>query len=110
MRNIDVQLKKKIMRRVYGTFFVRKVSSPFAVKLYILVSFTGFLISQISLGNVVANMPQVTNLGALYRFSTSAFLNTEMIVQLLSLGALIATVLLFKDVVKIYFTPTSVTA
>lgn len=107
MENINTQLKKKIMRRVYLAYFLRKAFNPLTMKAYLIVSFAGFIASQVSLANVVANMPSVTNISALYLFSTSAFLNTEFAIQLLSVGVLIAIFLLLKDIVKTYsiFTP-----
>lgn len=109
MKNINTQLKKKIMRRIYFTFFLRKVFNPLATKMYVLASFVGFIATQVSLVNVVANMPNVTNIGALYIFSTSAFLNTEFVIQLLFVGMLSATFLLLKDIVNIYSVSSHVT-
>jgi len=102
MQNIDIKLKKKIMRRIYFMFFLQKVFNSFAVKVYALISFVGFMIVQVSLVNVIANMPNMANINALYRFFVSAFLNTEFIVQALTLGALTATLLLLKDIAKTY--------
>ena len=106
MQRIDTQLKKKIMKRIYFAYFLRKVFNPFTMKIYALISFAGVLASQVSLVNVIANMPSATNVGALFRFYVSAFLNTEFAVQLLSVGALVAISLLFKDIVKTYSTYT----
>jgi len=105
MERINEQLKKKIMRKVYLTFFLRKVFNPMAIKLYMLATFLGTSVSFVSFGSVLANTPRITDIGALYSFSTSAFLNTEFAVQFLSAGALLAIFLLMKDIVKIYFTP-----
>ncbi len=110
MENINIQLKKKIMRRVYLTYFLRKVFNPLAIKVYLLASFIGFITVQVSLANVFANMPSVVNIGALYRFSVSAFLNTEFAVQLLSVGVLVAIFLLLKDIVNTHPVSTTVTA
>jgi len=105
MEHINEQLKKKIMRRVYITFFLKKVFNPVAVKLYTLTVFLGVSVSFVSFGSVLANMPRVTDIVALYNFSTSAFFNTEFAVQFLSTGALLAIFLLMKDIIKIYFIP-----
>jgi len=83
--------------------------NPLAIKAYLLVSFVGVIALQVSLTNVAANMPSVTNIDALYRFSSSAFLNTEFVVQLLSVGTLVAIFLLLKDVVKTYSISTPAT-
>lgn len=90
-------------------YFLRKVFNPFAVKAYLLVSFAGFIVSQVSLVDVVANMPSVTNIGALYVFYTSAFLNTEFIIQLLSVGVFVAIFLILKDIVKTYSNTIAIT-
>jgi len=105
MENINTQLKKRIMRRVYTTFLIRKILSPLAVKMYVLAAFVGFSVQFVSVGNVVANMPRLTDLSALYNFSTSAFLNTEFAMQILSAGVLVAIFLLLKDIVKMHSTP-----
>jgi hypothetical protein len=110
MENINTQLKKKIMRRVYFTYYLRKVFSPLAIKAYLLISFVGFISSQVSFANIMANMPSITNISALYHFYTSAFLNTGFIVQLLSVGMLLAIFLLLKDIVKTYAPHTLTTA
>lgn len=108
--NDITQLKKKIMRRVYLAFFLRRMASPLAVKSYMLVAFLGFLVSQVSVSNVAANMPRVTDIAALYRFSLGAFLNTEFIVQLLSVGIVLAMFLLLKDMAKMHLAPHLVSA
>jgi len=105
MERINEQLKKKIMRRIYLTFFLRNVFNHLTVKLYMLTVFFGVSVSFVSFGSVFANMPRITDIGALYNFSASAFLNTEFVVQILFTGIVIAIFLLMKDIVKTYSTP-----
>lgn len=100
MESINKKLKNRIMRRVYLRFFVRKVFAPTPVKLYIVASFVGFIVSRVSIGNVIENTPQVFNIGAFYNFSVSAFMNTEFVIQVLSVGVIIATFLLVRDLTK----------
>lgn len=109
MENINIQLKKKIMRRVYFSYFLQRVFNSFTLKAYALVFFAGVIVSQVSMTNVLANMPRLTEVNALYRFSASAFLNTEFIIQILSVGALIVIFLLLKDITKTYLTATPIT-
>lgn len=102
MENIDEQLKNKIMRRIYIQFFIRKIFSPLLVKLYVMVSFLSFIVANISVGNVVANSPSIFDVNSVYNFSLSAFINTEFIIQILSVGVLMVIILLAKDTVRIY--------
>ena len=104
MERINKKLKKRIMRRIYFMFFLRKMTSSFAIETYALVSFIGFLLSLVSFKNVFANMPSVTNVPALYNFYTSAFLNTEFVVQVLFAAAAGVLFLLVKDIIKLHST------
>jgi hypothetical protein len=104
MGYINAKLKKKIMRRVYFIFFLRKISSSFSLKFYTLASFITFLILNVSLKNILRNMPNITDITALFNFSISAFTETEVIVQFFSIGVIIITTLLLKDISKIYNT------
>lgn len=106
MEKTNTQLKKKIMRRIYLTFLLRKVFNPVTLKVYTLAVFYGFLATKISLNNVIENMPNITDIGALYNFYTYAFLNTEFTVQVLLVGVIIAALSVFKDVVKNYLNNT----
>jgi len=86
MERINEQLKRKIMRRIYFMFAVRKALSPVALKLYAFIALLWFGVSQVSMGNIIANMPQVTNVSAFYDFYTSALVNTEFAVQMILAG------------------------
>lgn len=80
------ELKKKIMRRVYTIYVLRKVFNPLMYRLYLLVALLGGVASFVSISNVVANMPRY-GISNLYDFSMYAFLHTEVTVQVLTLGA-----------------------
>lgn len=105
MEHINKKLKKRIMRRIYLSFFLRKATGVFAIEVYAFVFFAGVLLSSVSLKNIFANMPKLTDVPALYTFYVSAFLNTELLVQFLLMGVFAAAFMLFKDIVKLYNAP-----
>ena len=90
---MDKLLTKKIMRRIYLMYVLRRATSARAVKLYVMLISTASVASLVSLSNVLANMPSLLDLRATLAFTLSAFLNTGVYVQLmvaLFLGALVA--------------------
>lgn len=86
------------MRRVYFTYVMRRALHPLMMKVYALFAvFVGLSVFT-SLGNVVENAPH--DLGALYTFSTYAFLNTQAAVQALVVGGVCVLVWLFADMLR----------
>ena len=72
-------IQKRVMRRVYAIFLYRMVARPRTLKVSVLLlSFTA-LLSLISFPNVVSNVPGDPL--QMLSFFTSAFLETEIIVQ-----------------------------
>ena len=93
------KLKKRIMRRVYFLFFARKAIGPTAVKLYTLMLSSVGIVSLVSVGNVVSNMPQ-SNATEVFNFALYALTHTELIVQLFVFATLAATLWLTRDVIR----------
>lgn len=92
------KLRKKIMRRVYALYVMRRLLSPLALKAYTLVLlFTGTA-ALVSVSNVFKNMPQLGDVGGILYFSLAAFLNTEVLVQMLVVGMVIFLAMLARDV------------
>lgn len=92
----QLQLRNKIMRRVYILYVLRRALSPRAVKLYILGVFALELspfLPYLSIQNIFANMPPLYNPKALFVFHTVAFMHTQLIVQisLIAVGLVLAT-------------------
>jgi len=96
----NTQLKNNIMRKVYMAFWARKLSSSLAVKTYALIAFVGIMAIQVSMKNVFLNMPNTFDIAAIWRFSASAFANTELIVQALAVGAIASIVFVAKELMK----------
>lgn len=79
------------MRRVYLAYAVRTVFSQRAVRFIpfalVFIELTPFL-PFVSLNHIISNMPNITNLKSLYSYQVSAFMNTELVVQV-SFAALV---------------------
>ena len=91
-----LSLKRNIMMRIYLIFFIRKLKSPFAFKVSLLVLSLFSINLAVSLQNVIANTPG--NPVGLYYFGTNAFLNTQLAVKMMTLTVLGATLFLLKDI------------
>lgn len=92
-------LKKKIMRRVYTIYLLKKIINPFAFKVYALaISVTG-VVSLVSVTDILANIP---NLGSssIFNFSYNAFVNTEITVQALVISLTMFMLWLIADGVR----------
>lgn len=80
----EIELKDRIMRRVYLAYTLRKALSANAVRLYVVAIVAAELSPLspfISLNHVIANMPSVTNIKAMLVFNYFAFLHTHIFIQ-----------------------------
>lgn len=82
-------LKKRIMRRVYLTFLMRKLREPFIVQmcLLFLLGVSSFL--AISIKSIFINTPKTFAFSELYHFYSYAFMHTEVFVKLLIVTLLV---------------------
>lgn len=79
----DVQLKKSIMRRVYGVYAVRKLTSPTArMAAFFIICLA--VASSVSMPNVIANTIHASNMLA---YVLSALAGTKVYIQLGVLAA-----------------------
>lgn len=92
------QLQKRIMRRVYAVFFMKRAVGPTALKLYTLMLASAGIVSLVSVGNVFANMP--ADIAGVLVFVFYALSHTEFIVQLFVFGTLGAALWLVRDIVQ----------
>lgn len=83
MYSQESPIQKRVMRRVYVIYAARKLAQPRVLKLGALLGCFVVLASWTSLPHVWSNMPG--NPVELLSFFTSAFAETEMLVQLASL-------------------------
>lgn len=96
----NIVLQKKIMRKVCWTCYLRRVINPFMIKIYALLAVIVGVASTVSITNVIANMPSISNFTGLYSFYMYAFNNTEILVKAFVVGIALFTILLIVDVIK----------
>lgn len=89
-------LSQRIMRRVYVVYMLRRATSPTALRIYSLLALFVGIVSLVSVGNVIANLP-AEGFFSFYDFSMYAFMHTELVVQLLVVGALVFSLWLVRD-------------
>jgi len=94
------KLKKRIMRRIYVLFVLRKLINAKAMKAYTVTGFIYGVLSLVSIGNIVANMPQISDLSGLLTFVLYALTHTEFVVQILIFGTLAVSLWLVKDIAQ----------
>jgi len=102
----DIQLKKRIMRRVYAAWTLRQITSAPLVKLYIIVALVWQSSQYISAGHVFANSPGLSELSAYYTFFASAFSNTETSAQFLLVGTVALALWFARDIIARFLHPT----
>jgi hypothetical protein len=93
------ELQKRIMRRVYLISFARRLFSPILVKWYILLAIFWKGSQFVSVSNVLTNLAG-TKVKSLYGFSASAFVHTELIVQVFLLVGGVVLLLMLRDIFK----------
>jgi len=99
----NINLKNRIMRRVYLISFIRRVLSPVAVKLYVTAFLFSLLLVNVSVSNVLANTRSFAP-GDLIYFYKFAFMNTEILTQISLLGILsLAGLIVFSNLRIILF-------
>jgi hypothetical protein len=85
------------MRRVYAVWALKKLTSPFAMKLLVLAGVLRQSFSMVSVPNVIKNSPSFFNPVASSEFLSRAFMNTEISVQLLVIAILSLSLWLIRD-------------
>ncbi len=89
MHNREDELRRRIMRRVWGIYVMRRLTGVQA-RVVILAVAAFAVLSSVSVSHVIKNALQVQGLPAFLNFSISAVERTSLLVQLcLILGMLI---------------------
>ncbi len=94
----DSVLQKSIMRRVYFIWGVRQLANPLFLKIAVLAVFLWQVKEAVFVRQVFANMVNY-EITELFNFLSAAFLNTDVVVQVATLGIGILSVLLVRDIV-----------
>lgn len=92
-------LKNSILRRVYAIWFLKKITQPFYVKMYITILLLWQFIGNVSVINVFKNMPP-NNVGGSFIFFENAFLGTEIFVQAIILGSIILVLFVVRGLFR----------
>ncbi len=88
-------MKNKIMFGVYLIYLSRKLRSPFVAESFAFVIFVLLLSIFVSIPSVLSNM---SNSQDFVRYFTIAFSNTNSVVQIILVLALIPAIFLMKDI------------
>ncbi|MBI2045899.1 MAG: hypothetical protein HYT28_00530 [Parcubacteria group bacterium] len=91
-------LRQRIMRRVYAVWILKNVVRPLLIKGSIAVAFIWEMKQTVSLRHVFANIPNPTDMGAVYNFFSYAFTHTETAVQVLSFALAALGLWMIRDV------------
>ena len=89
---------QRIMRRIYAVWILKNVVRPILIKGSIFVVFVWEMRQTVSLRHVFANIPDPSNIGAVYNFFSYAFAHTEVAVQALFVGLALLGVWMMRDI------------
>ncbi len=88
---------RRVMGRVYAVYFLRRISKPLFVEIFLFGVCTSIISLMVSLSHIITNaehVPDASAITPLFRFFWSAFLNTSGVVKVLS-TALALVIILF---------------
>ena len=91
-------VSKQVMRRVYFIWGVRQFANPLFLKIAVLAVFLLQVKEAVFVRQVFANMANY-EISELFHFWSAAFLHTDIIVQVATLGIGILSVILARDII-----------
>lgn len=97
----NLQLKKRIMRRVYAVWFMREVAPPLALQLLVLGALLVGIHEFVSVKFVLRNaLHSVSGIPSLIDFAAAAIRNTGFIPQILLTSSFLLAALILRDLRK----------
>src|SRR3972149_5787269 len=101
---MNSELKNRIMRRVYGIWFVKKVLPYVAAETAVFTGFLYFIGHEVYVANVIKYASSVLtgNMAhpmAFVSFALDIFIHTELVVQVSVLGALLMVSFVFRNLI-----------
>ena len=102
MNTLD--LKRKIMNRVYILFLIRKLKSPVVFEVVIFALSSIALFYMVSIERIIANSPH--DLDGLYHFWVGAFLGTKLVVKAILLTIIIISAIFIKKMTSYVYVGT----
>lgn len=100
MNDRDLQLKRRIMRRVWMVWFIRQAIHPTVLKALVAVLFFWRSTAYVSYGQVFENAPSLANIPGNLSFAWNAATHTEMTTLLLVVSVLALGVWTMSDIAK----------
>ena len=92
------------MARVYAIWFLKKMTSRFALELFSFVILSTYLAYHVSLGHIASNFYlSAHSFGSAADFILSAFTSTEAVILATFVGLAAASFFLIKDLIKVTF-------
>ncbi len=104
MNKSDIILKKEIMARVRFIYSLRKVVSNLAPKFLALTFMISTVSVFVSIPNVIRNMPDFSQMAKFFEFTSSAFVNTNLLTQAICLGILAVLFYAIRDILRAFRT------
>lgn len=95
-----IELKKKIMLKVYTIYVFRRLREPFATEILLLLVSSFFLVFFVSIPHVLGNIP--FNPTGFSHFAYVAVTNTSLIVQFILFSITVALVVLVRNFYFLY--------
>ncbi|MEI6297040.1 MAG: hypothetical protein WCO84_05355 [bacterium] len=88
MNKLEIQLKNKIMRRVYVAWFLKRFFSVATLRFVVLFSLFVEFLREVSVSSVIGNLPGRIDLLEDFNYLATAFSQTEASVQIYLSGIL----------------------
>lgn len=95
---IAVNMKNRIMIGVYIIFIIRKLKNPLFLKLSFLLISALSILSIVSIQHIINNTPH--DVVSIYHFFLTAFMNTKITVQAMTLLLTTVGMFLLKDLTR----------
>lgn len=96
---LNNNIKEQILRRTYSMWFARRLFGSFLPKLAVTVAAATSLAHFVFVDMVLHNLPH--SLSQMFTYLLSAFVGTEIVVQLSILAGSAFVVMMFVDLVRI---------
>lgn len=96
----DIQFKKRIMRRIYFAYVLRRAREPVAREIVVLTFLLLLSSFFVSLRNVALNVSAVQDPGAMYHFFSRAFTDTEAAVKIIFMVGIFTALVFFINLTR----------
>ncbi len=84
------------MKKVRTIFLLRRIAAPFVV----FVAASAMIASTVSVGNVIANMPNLVDIRAVTSFFVAAFAHTDIVIKCALVAGLAFLVMTLKGAIE----------